>query len=78
MPLLPSKFERLLDTKVFTQRGADVPMVKSLYRKIFPTLCKKGTVMVVRGWGERELLQFLPVMRKMNNLKVPYEKDKGT
>ena len=38
-----------MESKHFTQKTADVNVVKNLYRKIFPTLCQKDTEMHVYG-----------------------------
>lgn len=68
VPLLPQRFNELLESKHFTQRGVDREMVKSLYARIFPTLCAKDSRMVVYSWGEADLEEFLPVLLRMPKL----------
>ena len=68
VPLLPERFNMLLQSKHFTASIADIDVVKSLYRKIFATLCDKDTIMYTYHWGPSELEQFLPVLRKMHKL----------
>ena len=38
-------FDEIVEAKHFTQKGADIPIVKDLYRSIFPTLCTNDTNM---------------------------------
>merc|ERR1712232_1131711 len=59
VPLLPHDFNEELDEKQFTQKGADLDMVKTWYAKIFPSLLLKDTDMIVYGWEEADLQRFL-------------------
>merc|ERR1711943_97779 len=70
LPLLPDKFNAVLEGKVFTQRSADLNMVKALYRNIFATLCSKDSEMQVFSWSETELEDFLPVLELMPKLNI--------
>merc|ERR1712216_1093574 len=68
VPLLPERFNKILDDQVFATHNYDMDFVKSLYQRVFPTICGKNTRMVMTGWSEVELESFLPVLEKMHKL----------
>jgi hypothetical protein len=68
VPLLPAEFNLAIQSKLFSEQTTDLPLVISLYRKIWPEI-RSRLDLDAYGWSDEEAKQFLAILGHLTELK---------